>query len=165
MTRRWVGVAGGIAILLLALAAVVATQGGHRPPGRGTVDVPAARGPIVAHPPRVIRIAPAQLARARVAGRRFLAGYLPYLYGRGSARSVVGVLPTVATALRKNHPRVTPAQRRRHPQVRFLTLRPQTRTSILATARIIDGGIAAYGLTFTLERRGRRWLVSDLASD
>jgi hypothetical protein len=33
---------------------------------------------------------------------------------------------------------------------------------VLATARIADGGIAAYSVRFALEELAGRWLVSDL---
>lgn len=150
--------------MLVALGVWAAVRPAHRPPARTSVALPAPAGPIVAVPRRLV-ISPVQLARARLSARRFLAGYLPYVYGRAPARSVRAVLPTVATALRRYRPRVTPAQRRRHPQLRALALHPQTTASIQATATIADGGVAPYVLTFTLERQGRHWLVSDLASD
>lgn len=164
MTRRRAVLVGGAATALVALGVWAAVRPAHQPAARTSVALPAPAGPIVAVRRRVV-ISPAQLAQAQMSARRFLAGYLPYVYGRARARSVQAVLPSVATALRRYRPHVTPAQQRRHPRVRALALQPQTTASIQVTATIADGGVAPYALSFTLERRGRHWLVSDLASD
>lgn len=145
---------------------LLSSLGGHRDTSQRPLPaLPAPAGPIVSGRPTAVTIPAAQLAIARQTGRRFLAVYLPYLYGRARVTDIPAVDGHVATALRSDRPRVTPAQRQRRPRLRDLTLAPQTRRSIQATARVSDGGIAPYALSFTLERRGGRWLVSDLASD
>lgn len=163
--RRAALLVAGLAVtaLLVAFALRGSTT---RPPDSTTVALPPAASPVVARrSPQRVRISPAELARARAVARRFLGGYVPYLYGRSPARAVHGVAPSVATSLRRNPPHITPAQRRRRPRLVALRLDPQSRSSIQATATVADGGIATYGLAFTLERRAGRWIVSDLATD
>lgn len=99
------------------------------------------------------------------ATRRFLTGYLPFLYGRGAAGRVRDATPSVARALRRSHARVTPAQRHRQPRVGTLSLTGQTTDSAIATVTIADGGPAPYRLSLTVERRAGRWLVADLGND
>jgi len=41
----------------------------------------------------------------------------------------------------------------------------QSPSSAIVTARIDDGGVAAYPLTFTLQRRQARWIVAGLGND
>jgi uncharacterized protein (DUF2342 family) len=95
----------------------------------------------------------------------FLRGYLPYLYGRGRADRVPHVSAAVRRGLARMRARRTPAQRRRIARVVELKLVAQRADVLIATALVADGGVAAYPLTFTLVRRGERWLVNSLGSD
>jgi len=160
------------ALVLLALAAGLLLPGQHRTGGSASSPPPLipAPNPVIGtrtpppHPPA--GPSAAELARARAAARRFLAGYLPYLYGRGPARRVTNVSSSVAASLRRSRARVTPAQRRRHPRLVALSLIGQTPTSVIATARVADGGVAAYPVTFTLQQRtDGSWVVADLGND
>lgn len=160
------------ALVVLALAAALLLPGQHRTGGSASSPPPLipAPNPVIGtrtpppHPPA--GPSPAELARARVATRRFLAGYLPYLYGRAPARRVADVSSSVAASLRRSRVHVTPAQRRRHPRLVALMLIGQTPGSVIATARVADGGVAAYPLTFTLEQRtDGSWVVADLGND
>lgn len=160
------------ALVLLALAAALLLPGQHRTGGSASSPPPLipAPNPVIGTrtpppPPPPAGPSPAELARARVAARRFLAGYLRYLYGRAPARRVTNVTASVAASLRRARVRVTPAQQRRRPRLVALTLIGQTPGSVIATARVADGGVAAYPLTFTLQRRGRGWVVADLGND
>ncbi len=161
------------ALVVLALAAALLLPGQHRTGGPASSPLPLIPAPnsvigtrTPPPPPPPAGPSPAELARARVAARRFLAGYLPYLYGRAPARRVTNLTASVAASLRRSRARVTPAQRRRHPRLVALMLIGQTPGSVIATARVADGGVAPYPLTFTLQRSGRgEWVVADLGND
>jgi hypothetical protein len=105
------------------------------------------------------------IAAARAVAQEFLRGYLPYLYGRGSPARVPHVSATVGRGLARARARETLAQRRRRPRVLELRLDAQRGDALIATALVSDGGPAPYPLTFTLVRRGGRWLVNALGSD
>jgi hypothetical protein len=127
-----------------------------------------APGPIIGGQPTPAPrdpLSPGDRRAAAASVRRFLSGYLPYLYGRGPARRVAPVTPSVQQALRAGSARVTPAQRRRRPRVAGLEVIGQTPRSALAAVRVADGGPAEYQLTLTVERRDGRWVISDLGDD
>ncbi len=163
---------GALVVLALALAAALLLPYQHRTGGPASRPLPLvpAPSPVIGTrtppPPPPAGPSPAQLARARVAARRFLHSYVPYLYGRAPARRVTNVTASVAASLRRSRARVTPAQRRRHPRLVALMLIGQTPGSVIATARVADGGVAAYPLTFTLQQRtDGSWVVADLGND
>jgi hypothetical protein len=104
-----------------------------------------------------------ELARARQAAARFLADYLPFLYGRGSAR-VDAVTPSLRLQLTQTRTQVTPVERRRHPRVVSLTGVGQAPGRVLATALVEDGGVTSYALLITVREGPAGWLVSRVAS-
>jgi hypothetical protein len=110
-------------------------------------------------------ISAAGLAAARRVARRFLDGYLAFLYGRGPASEITDVSPAVGRELARNTPRIPPAQRDRTPRVVDLSVVGQAREAVIATASIDDGDVAVYPIVFTLDRRDGRWRVSRLAND
>lgn len=151
----------GLALVALGVAVVALT------PMRGFVrggHPPSAQAPTIAYTPggreRPPAVSAAQLARARLVVRRFLAGYLRFVYGRAGWASV----PAVAAALRRQLMRTrvlgTPVERRRHPRTVSLTVAAVAPGSVLATALIDDGGIANYSLRLTVKRTSQGWLVS-----
>src|SRR2546421_418678 len=75
--------------------------------------------PSVGSPAPRARVCLSPQARREVerAARRFLAGYLPLLYGRAKATTVQPVTRALADALRRSHARVPPAARSRQPRV------------------------------------------------
>lgn len=153
----------GIVVVAVLLAGCGDREHPTRPP-----PVPAAPGPIItgrAPPTASDPLTPAQRRAAKRAVRRFLRGYLPYLYGRAPARRVKPVTPSVAQALASGSARMTPAQRHRHPRVSRLKVTGQTAGSALAAVRVQDGGPAPFQLTLTVERRRGRWVISDLGDD
>lgn len=168
--RAWT-FAGLIAVLGLLVVAVAVLPGSSSPPPArtGTLDAPPSPVITPSGPGRAATDDPVsgrELAAARSVARRFLAGYLPYLYGHVPASQVTDVSATVARSLRRSTVQVTPAQRHRHPRLVGLTLIGQTPDSVIATARIADGGVTAYPLTFTLARTSRAgWVVADLGND
>jgi hypothetical protein len=153
----------------VAVIAVLLTGcGGRETSSRSTPSPPPAPGPIIGgHQPPVARdpLSPSQRRQASAAVRRFLTGYLPYLYGRASAGRVAPVTPSVAQALRSGSARVTPAQRRQHPRVGGVKVTGQTTHSALAAVQVVGAGAAPFQLTLTVERREGRWVISDLGDD
>lgn len=127
---------------------------------------PAVPGPIIGGPRTPTNpLSAAERAAATRSARTFLSRYLPYLYGRARPASVMPVSPTVARTLRASRARVTPAQQLRRPRPTALTVTAQSARSAIAAATIADAGPAPYRLSFTLERRDGRWLVSALGND
>lgn len=161
MTRRAV-----LASVTTAAVLLGACGGGHEP-SRSVPPTPPAPGPIIGAKPQPPRdpLSSAEHRQAATAVRRFLSGYLRYLYGRGPAGRVAPVTPSVARTLRSGSARVTPAQRRRHPRIAALRITGQTARSALAAVQVADGGPAPYQLTLTVERRGGKWVISDLGDD
>ena len=161
--RRLVVAVGALLVLGAAIAAVTVSgprEGPRRPPAvvrRPVADVPGRSLP------RILPPVPAgQLAVARRVGERFLAGYLPLAYGRGSALAIRGVTPTLRSQLLPDRAQLTPVERRRHPRVVSLQAVGTTPAFVVATAVIDDGGVTAYRLRFTLLGGGGRWAVSSV---
>jgi hypothetical protein len=105
-------------------------------------------------------VAAGDLARARVVAVRFLAGYLAFVYGRGSAGSVQGATPELRRQLLLDRAEVTPAERHRRPRVVSLSAVGQAPGTVLASAVVDDGGVASYALRITLRQGPEGWLVS-----
>ncbi|CAN5476740.1 hypothetical protein BH20ACT18_BH20ACT18_01130 [soil metagenome] len=156
-------VAVGVLVLDLALRDSAAP----RPETTGPVNPPPS--PIISPPPRdrgaVAPVSRAELAAAQRAARRFLDGYLAFLYGRAPARRISGVTAAVRHELERNTPRIPPAQRDRTPRVVNLNVTGQARDAVIATASVDDGDIAVYPIVFTLDRYRDGWRVSRLATD
>jgi hypothetical protein len=109
--------------------------------------------------------APAAPREAHATARRFLRGYLAFLYGRANAGDITDITEPLHEELERSAPRVPPAQRQRRPRVIDLRLTRQAPAAVLVTATVDDGDVAVYPLVFTLDRRGGRWRVSRLAND
>jgi hypothetical protein len=105
-------------------------------------------------------VAAGELARARDAAARFLAGYVPFIYGRGSARSVDAIAPALRLQLMRARAQVTPVERRRRPRVVALTAVGRAPGVVLATALVEDGGVTTYALRITLREDRSGWLAS-----
>ena len=159
-TRRLTLAAVALVVLLVVASAVAPSPHPfHRPVAppagpRRTQRTPTARA---ARP-----ISPGGLVAARRVAGRFLAGYLPFLYGRGSARSIDGVTPDLRRQLIRAPGLVTPVERHRQPRVISLTAIGQAPTAVLATALVADGGVTAYALRITLRSSRSGWLVGSV---
>jgi hypothetical protein len=105
-------------------------------------------------------ISPGGLAAARRVAARFLAGYLPFLYGRESARSIDGVMPGVRLQLGREPALVTPVERQRHPRVVSLSAVGQTTAAVVATGLVADDGVTTYAVRIMLRAGQDGWLVS-----
>jgi hypothetical protein len=105
-----------------------------------------------------------ELADARTAATRFLAGYLRFAYGRASASSVQAVTPGLRRQLAGKRALPTPVERRRHPRVVSLQATGRAPGEVLVTAMVDDGGITTYALRLTLVESHGTWLVSGVDS-
>ena len=158
--RRFLVVAGALLALGAVMAALTLTTPRSGQERRGTPPPPAAASVPRRLPPPVTTAA---MLEARRVAERFLAGYLPFAYGRGSALAIRGVTPALRRQLLRERARVTPVERRRRPRVLSLQLVGTTPAFVVATAIIDDGGVTAYRLRFTLQHGGGRWAVSSVA--
>jgi len=100
---------------------------------------------------------------ATTAARSFLAGYLPYSYGRRDAGSIRSVSPSLRSTLARNAPRVPPAlAEKARPRLRDLDvsgIAGRGRVMLLAQ---IDDGQSRYAALLTVQRRGDRWAVGQV---
>lgn len=170
-----------LTVIAAAAALLIATRPDHHGPSpqRPTADRTQSAPPVPARPvenPAYVPVpapeggtAPEHLpaAPAAHAAQRFLAGYLPYIYGHGSAQAITGVTPALGRELSRHRPRVSPAQRQRHARVVTFRGQPGPRNTMLVTALIDDdGGVARYPIQMLVSRhRGGRWLVTQLPHD
>lgn len=146
-----------LAAAALVLAAAILTITGNRP-GAPTASTPppspaAAAPDVSALASRAPAWASAQdtvavPAAVRQQARRFLAGYLPYLYGRRprSARWLEGAGWQLRRRLAAERPRVAPAARRRRPRAVALKGEQAPSGGWQLRARIADGR-SGYQLT------------------
>ena len=149
-------------VVLLLAAAVLALAPTHTAGHRAQQPSTRARTSRTTRNTRhyVSPVPAARLARARQIARTFLAGYLPFAYGRASASSV----PVATSALRREltgaGAQVTPVERSRHPRVVALTALGQASKVVVVTALINDRGITTYAVRLTLQQRRSGWLVN-----
>lgn len=116
-------------------------------------------------PPKEDRYVPTSgdVADAKRAARRFLAGYLPYTYGRGDAERIRSANPALGQELARQPPRVPPTVAR--------TARPRTTTLQAETAErdgasvlaLVADGKRRYTIELWLEREGSEWRVADIS--
>jgi hypothetical protein len=148
-----------LVVLLLVVSALAPASRPRRRSG------PAARRPAHSvrtptHPPSPAAVSPSELDEARRTARRFLAGYLRFLYGRGSGRTVEGATRAFLVQPTRTRAVVTPAERRRHPRLVSVGVVAQAPAVVLATAFVSDGGVTSYALRITVRRGPTGWLVS-----
>ena len=157
--RRIVVAVGALLTLAAVMAALIASHGERQ-------GLPARQHHALTSPPRTPRHRPAPpvsataLVQAHRVAERFLAGYLPFAYGRGSALAIAGITSAMRRQLLRRRAELTPVERSRRPRVVLLQTTATMPTFVVATAVIDDGGVTNYRLRFELEGRAGRWLVS-----
>jgi hypothetical protein len=157
-TRRLLLPAVALVVLLVVASALAPSpHPAHRPAAAPAVPARTRRTPTA---PGSRAISPGGLGAARRVAARFLTGYLPFLYGRGSVRSIDGVTPGLRRRLIRVRGLVTPVERHRHPRVVSLTAVGQTPAAVVATGLIADGGVATYAVRMMLRPGRDGWLVS-----
>jgi hypothetical protein len=158
--RRFVVAVGALLALSVVMAALTLTTPHGGQERRRVPQHPAATVPRTPRRRLPLPVSTAALVQARLVAERFLAGYLPLAYGRGSPSAVSGVTLALRRQLLRQGAQLTPAERRRRPRAVSLQTVGTTLVFVVATAAIDDGGVATYRLRFTLQGGGGRWAVS-----
>jgi len=106
-----------------------------------------------------VPIARTDVAASKGAARRFLAGYLPFTYGRSPARRIPAATPVLRRRLKAERPRVPAAERRRTPRLELLQSHSigRTRAELIA---IVDDGKRRYTVPLELARGRAGWQVA-----
>jgi hypothetical protein len=97
--------------------------------------------------------------------RRFLAGYLPYLYGQGPVRVIRAGTVTLRRRLETAPLRVSPAARKRRPRVVRVTAESLDRRRWHVVATIADGGVTRYPIELLLTTGARGVRVAEVSSE
>jgi hypothetical protein len=116
-----------------------------------------------ANPPAALEASSADVTRAKQAARRFLAGYLPYTYGRRAAARIAPASPALRRRLASERPRVPPAERRRRPRLLLLQADSVGRSRAELRAQVADGA-RRYTVPLELRRTAAGWVVTGLGS-
>ena len=104
--------------------------------------------------------APVLSGPAVMVARRFLDGYLGYLYGHAPARAVRDAVPALSRSLAARRLIVPPAMRSLSPRVLALGSAPASPGLIGVSATVNDGELASYQLELVLARAHGRLLVA-----
>jgi hypothetical protein len=94
--------------------------------------------------------------------RRFLTGYLAYLYGHSGVAGIRDASGNLDRSLGKHPPRVSLTMRTRHPHVVSLASVTAPDGAMDVSAVIDDGGIADYTIDLLVSRDGGRLLVTGI---
>jgi len=105
----------------------------------------------------------ADVAQAKRAARRFLAGYLPYTYGQRAAHQIEDVDPDLRRRLASDRPRVPPRERRRRPRLELLHADGAGRDRARMVALVSDGR-RRYTVDLELARTSSGWQVAAVGS-
>jgi hypothetical protein len=159
--------AAAACVLLLVASGLVLTAGSRT---TAPVDAPAVRGdaaaavaptldadaadPLVSDRRHVVRQA-----------RRFLRGYLPYLYGQGPADAIRGSAAALRRRLEAARLRVSPAARKRRPRVVRVSAEPLDRGRWHVVATVADGGVAQYPIELLLTTENGAVRVAEVSSE
>jgi hypothetical protein len=106
-----------------------------------------------------LEISPTEQRVVKRTARRFLLDYLPFTYGRGSARNIRAASARLRAELAADPPRVPPRERRHRPRVTLLQLDGAGRTWAGVVA-LVDDGARRYSVALTLARVERAWQVT-----
>jgi hypothetical protein len=166
-SERERGRAFALAATVLVLAAVLLNLAADRPdPGPGAAR--AAGAPRSAPALAQSRPSPPPRVRRRVlrVARRFLTGYLAYLYGRGSASEIPATTARLRAGLALHRPRLSAPIRHRHPRiVATLSAALPAGRGWLVTATVEDGGPEPYPVAAAVEERAGRLVVTRLMEE
>jgi hypothetical protein len=115
------------------------------------------------HPRQDLRGSRAEVASAKAAAQRFLAGYLPYSYGERGARRIPAATAELRRQLAANRPRVPARERRRRPRVVLVQSNgvSHVRADLVA---LVDDGARRYTVPLELAREKAGWRVTAVGS-
>jgi hypothetical protein len=116
-----------------------------------------------ADPPSALAVSGAHVTRAKQAARGFLAGYLPYAYGRRDARRIAHASPQLRRRLASERPRVPATERRRRPRLVLLQANSVGPSHAGMRAQVTDGA-RRYTVPLELERTAAGWVVTELGT-
>jgi hypothetical protein len=125
--------------------------------------VPAAAPSEEGQPPAALEASRADVTAAKRAARRFLAGYLPYSYGRRGARRIANVDARLRRRLLRERPRVPAAERRHRPRLVLLQAHGVAPRAGELVALVSDGA-RRYTVPLELARSRAGWRVTDVGS-
>lgn len=94
--------------------------------------------------------------------RRFLTGYLAYLYGHTGVAGIRGVSARLERSLAAHPPRVSIDMRARHPRVISLAPSAAPAGVVGVSALVNDGGVADYTVELLVSGSGGRLLVTGM---
>lgn len=94
--------------------------------------------------------------------RRFLSGYLAYLYGHTGVAGIRDVSTGLERSLAAHPPRVSFDMRARRPRVISLAPAAAPAGAVGVSALVSDGGVADYTVELLVSRGGGRLLVTGL---
>jgi hypothetical protein len=139
--------------------APAARLAGPSPPAPAEEEAPSEEG----KPPAAMDVPRRVVTAVERAGRRFLAGYLPYCYGRRGARRISAISDRLRARLQRERPRVPPEVRNRRPQLVLLHVDGVARRIGTLVALVSDGA-HSYSVRLELERAPAGWRVTDVGS-
>jgi hypothetical protein len=126
-----------------------------------SVGVPSRSVHVVKAPvARVRQSQPPQRRQALAVARRFLRGYLAFVYGQQPASAVGDATAGFRAALARRSRPVPPALRRLHPQIVSLKIGASSGAATAVDAMVKDGEVVAYPITMILVGRGARLSVA-----
>jgi hypothetical protein len=114
-------------------------------------------------PPPALAASRADVAQAKRAARRFLAGYLPYAYGRASVGQIRAISDPLRRRLAADRPRVWARERHRRPRTELLQAEGVSRRHAQLGALVSDGA-RRYTVPLELEHSSAGWTVTDVGS-
>jgi hypothetical protein len=158
MRRSTLGITVGV-VVVLALALGFALLRDQSEPRRTSQGARAATGE---RAPEAESRSVGDLPAVEAAGRRFLDGYLPLIYGKpgSSIQKLPSASPRLIARLKAEGGHVTPAQAERTPRLERVTVIKEGTIGALATAQIKDSPSPAYPLVFHLQKTADGWVVT-----
>ena len=145
---------GAAVTIAAATGVVIALIAAHR--GLPLPDGGIAAAPIVSGD------RPQVPAAATAAAHRFLAGYLPLLYGQVSASHLHGLIPALRRSLARQRGRVTPTERARHPRVTGLVFALGDVDRTVLFEAVVSDEASRYHVRLRVAIRNGRWTVVEL---
>jgi hypothetical protein len=152
------GALAAVAVVAIAATLLLALTAPEAPPRR-PASTPS-RHVGEGETPRATESSSGSTASAVRAARRFLHGYLAYIYGHGRVAQVSAATSGLARSLASRAPRVPPSMRARRPRVLALHAVKTSTGVIEVTALVNDGGLVDYPIQLRLAGFDGRLLVA-----
>jgi hypothetical protein len=151
-------------VVIVACAAVVGLvfAGGVALLVRGDETPTASRSSSARSAPEAEDHSVGDLPAVERAARRFLADYLPLVYGKPGASidKLRSSSPRLIAALQAERGHVTPAQTERTPRLQRVAVIKKGAIAALATAQVKDSPSPAYPLVLHLSKASEGWVVT-----